>query len=129
MIFLLWGPLSEAPTWSPLCHQGLGMCGPSFGSGLPAQEGVIQAFIPVLPLSPKGGVPALPLPPSLTLGASLSEVACLLRGLTSMCGWFQVSHPYLGGPSQGPSLCVIGDHRSQHRPGPAPYPHTVCRSG
>lgn len=32
-------------------------------------------------------------------------------------------------PSPGLPVCVTGDHRSQHRPGPAPHPHAVCRNG
>ena len=45
-------------------------------------------------------------------------------------GFHRPPHLRSDGPSQGLlPFYVIGDHRGQHWPGPAPHPHTLCRSG
>lgn len=44
-------------------------------------------------------------------------------------GFHHLPHLRLDRPSQGLPFYVTGDHRGQHWPGPAPHPHTLCRSG
>lgn len=66
--------------------------------------------------------------PTHDLPRQLPLCSCPSPGLRFVCH-LSPAAPYLDGPSQGFPLCVAGDHRSQHWPGPAPYPHPLHGSG
>lgn len=67
--------------------------------------------------------------PAPKTGLPIISAASLAGDLPGACRGPQVSSLPLGWALTGLPLRVTGDHGSQHRPGPAPHPHALHRSG